>query len=231
MGTAALEARANAADTFLVPARASDEQGFGLIELLIAMVVLNVGILALVATFQSGMLALRNSAATSNGSVVAEKVLEVYRSMKNSAIYLKDPAGGGSDVSGWPNGIPTSSSSWYTAYQGDTSAYAGGSYFSYSTPTAGTWITQSTTAANFSPIPATDTTAVPSSATSIAGNAVQGVVGPDGQTYPVFTYINAVTPAGSTGYVKRITIVVRDPRNTSRVLARESSLFDPNATG
>jgi len=43
------------------------EEGFGLIELLIAMVVLNVGILALVATFQSGALAISRSAYVSTG--------------------------------------------------------------------------------------------------------------------------------------------------------------------
>ena len=213
----------------LVPTRATEEEGFGLIELLIAIVVLNIGILALVATFQSGVLALSRSASTSNGTAVAEKVMEVYRSMKNSAIYLKNPSGGGSDVSGWPNGIPTSSSTWYTKYSGDTAAYGGGTYFSYASPTAGIWITQSTLAPNFPPLPATDTTVVPSDAT-LAGNAVQGVTGPDGQTYPVFTYIVAVQPAGSTGYVKQVTVVVRDPKNTARALARESSLFDPNAT-
>jgi Tfp pilus assembly protein PilV len=44
--------------------RLRGEEGFGLIELLIAMVVLNIGILALVATFQAGALAISTSAAT-----------------------------------------------------------------------------------------------------------------------------------------------------------------------
>jgi hypothetical protein len=29
------------------------------------------------------------------------------------------------------------------------------------------------------------------------------------------------------GWVKQVTVVVRDPLNTSRVIARESALFDP----
>jgi Tfp pilus assembly protein PilV len=209
--------------------RLSGEEGFGLIELLIAMVVLNIGILALVATFQAGALAINSSAATSNGTAVADKVMEVYRSMPNAAIYLKNPASGGSDSGGWPNGIPNSTSTWYSAYQGDTAAYNGGAYFDYANPTAGTWITSSTLGTNFPPIATTNTALVPSSATSIAGNAVQGVTGPDGQSYPVLTYITAVT-TGSTRYVKQVVVVVHDPRHTTRTLARESSLFDPAAT-
>jgi Tfp pilus assembly protein PilV len=225
-----LEEPQAAADTSRVRARLriGDEDGFGLVELLIAMVVLNIGILALVATFQAGALAINRSAATSNGTAVADKVMEVYRSMPNAAIYLKNPASGGSDSGGWPNGIPNSTSVWYSAYQGNTAAYNGGAYFSYATPTAGPWITTSTTAANFPPIPVTNTALVPSSATAIAGNAVQGVTGPDGQSYPVFTYITALT-TGSSRYVKQVVVVVRDPRNTARTVARESSLFDPLA--
>lgn len=219
--------------------RIREEEGFGLIELLIAMVVLNIGILALVATFQAGALAISRSAATSNGAAVADKVMEVYRSMPNAGIYLKNPASGGSDVGGWPNGIPISTSTWFAGYQGDTSAYTG-TYFDYSAPTAGNWITSSTTAANFPPIPQTDASVVPTSASSIAGNAVQGVTGPDGQTYPVLTYITAVAlPAYDTSgnlltptrYAKQVVVVVRDPRNTARTLARESSVFDPLVSG
>jgi len=44
--------------------RAREEDGFGLIELAIAMVVLNVGIFALIAAFQSGTLAISRSANT-----------------------------------------------------------------------------------------------------------------------------------------------------------------------
>jgi Tfp pilus assembly protein PilV len=208
--------------------RIGEDDGFGLVELLIAMIVLNIGILALVATFQAGALAISRSAATSNGTAVADKVMEIYRSMPNAAIYLKNPASGGSDSGGWPNGIPNSTSVWYSAYQGDTAAYNGGTYFSYSTPTAGAWITTSTTGANFPPIPSTSSALVPSSATSIAGNAVQGVTGPDGQSYPVLTYVTALT-TGSTRYVKQVVVVVHDPRNTARTIARESSLFDPLA--
>ena len=66
--------------------RAREEKAFGLIELVIAMVMLNVGILALVATFQSGALAIGRSAYNSNASAVAGKMMEVYGALENKAI-------------------------------------------------------------------------------------------------------------------------------------------------
>jgi type II secretory pathway pseudopilin PulG len=220
-----------------VRARLADEKGFGLIELLFALVMLNVGIFALMGTFSAGAVAINRSAATSNGTAVADKVLEVYRGLESKAIYLNAPSGGGSDVSGYPNGIPNSTSAWYARYQGDTAAYPGTSYYSYATPASTpNWVTQSTVASNpTSPIPTTDTTAVPTGLAITPTSAVQGVAGPDGQTYPVCVYIvmlqlsvsNTSGTVTTGGWVKQVTVVVRDPRHTSNVIARESALFDP----
>jgi type II secretory pathway pseudopilin PulG len=55
------------------------EAGFGLVELLMAMTILNVGILAVVAGFNSGIVALRRSGAISTGTVLADKQMELYR--------------------------------------------------------------------------------------------------------------------------------------------------------
>ena len=210
--------------------RAQDEDGFGLIELLIAMVVLNVGILALVATFQSGALAISRSAAVSNGTAVADKTMEVFRALQNKAIYLSAPSGGGADASGYPNGIPSSSSTWYAKYSGDTAAYGGVTYYNYSTPSSSPlWVTQATTGSSYTPIPPSSSANLPSGLSPDPTKAVQSVTGPDGQPYPVFIYIIMVQPnASSTAYVKQVTVVVRDPKNSASVLARQTSLFDPN---
>jgi type II secretory pathway pseudopilin PulG len=210
--------------------RAREEKAFGLIELVFAMVMLNVGILALVATFQSGALAIGRSAYASNASAVADKTMEVYRALENKAIYLSAPAGAGGDVSGYPNGIPNSTSTWYSAYQGDTAAYNGGTYYNYTTPLTNSplWVTDSTTGTGYVPIPASSSTYLPAGLTPDPTKAVQMVVGPDGQSYPVFVYIIMVQPSGTSGWVKQVTVVVRDPRNSTLVLARQSSLFDPN---
>lgn len=210
--------------------RAREESGFGLIELVFAMVVLNIGILALVATFQQGALSVSRSAATSNGATVADKTMEVFRALQNKAIYLNAPSGGGGDVSGLPNGIPKSTSTWYAKYHGDTAAYGSVAYYDYTTPAnSPLWVTQSTTGTGYTPIPATSTANVPSGLSPDPTKAVQYVTGPDGQSYPVFIYIVMVQPsASSSAYVKRVTVVVRDPKDSTKVLARQSSLFDPN---
>jgi type II secretory pathway pseudopilin PulG len=223
-----------------VPARAAEEEGFGLIELLFAMVMLNIGILTLVAAFQTGALALARSSSISNGTAVADKVMEVYRSLKSCQIYLTAPTGGGADsgTPALPNGIPKSTSSWYTQYASDTTAYGGPtiSMFKYDTTTP-QWVTSNTaySTVTYSGIPATCSapTGLPSGSPD-PNKAVQYVTGPDGESYPVLIYIVVVQPSGASwtaGYVKQVTVSVLNPKKTTKILARETSYFDPNVTG
>ena len=221
-----------------MPARAAEEEGFGLVELLFAMVMLNIGILALVAAFQTGAVALARSSAVSNGTAVADKVMEVYRGFQSCAIYLHAPSGGGADsgTPALPNGIPSASSSWYTSYKADSTAYPGVNYFDYTTATKN-WVTDlsgNQDPTSVAPCP----TSIPTlpSGSPDPTKAVQYVTGPDGQSYPVFTYIVAVQPKDSSGnvtagWLKQITVIVWNPRSTSQMLARETSYFDPNVTG
>lgn len=60
-------------------ARLRSEDGFGLIEILIAIVMLNVGILALVAAFNAGALAIQRASQTATAATLAEKQMELYR--------------------------------------------------------------------------------------------------------------------------------------------------------
>jgi Tfp pilus assembly protein PilV len=68
--------------------RLRTEHGFGLIELLMAMVMLNVGILAVVAAFNSGMFALNRASRISTASALADQQMELYRALTYSAIAL-----------------------------------------------------------------------------------------------------------------------------------------------
>jgi type II secretory pathway pseudopilin PulG len=61
--------------------RAREEAGFGLIELLMAMVMLNVGILAVVAAFSSGSAALARASQISTAASLADKQIESYRGL------------------------------------------------------------------------------------------------------------------------------------------------------
>jgi hypothetical protein len=50
----------------------------------------------------------------------------------------------------------------------------------------------------------------------------------------VLTYIVVVQPSGASwtaGYVKQVSVDVYNPRATSKILARETSYFDPNVSG
>jgi type II secretory pathway pseudopilin PulG len=209
-----------------VTSRASEEDGFGLIELLIAMVVLNVGILAVVAAFSSGALAIRNAATTSNGTAVADKVMEVYRGLRSCGLYLT--GGTGSDVAGMPDGIPNSTSTFYSAYHGDAGAYNNVAYFNNATPGATPlWATDTTTGTGYAPIPASSSACIPSGLPIDPTKAVQKVTGPDGQSYTVFAYAVIVQATGGR-YEKQVTVTVLDPRRPTRIIARESSTFDPN---
>ena len=70
---------AEPADNKTVRARLRNEDGFGLIEVLISIVMLNVGILALVAAFNSGSLAIQRASHAATASTLAEKQMELYR--------------------------------------------------------------------------------------------------------------------------------------------------------
>ena len=71
--------------------RLRTEEGFGLVELMISLVVLNVGILAVVAAFNSGSLALLLSRDL-DASMLADKQMELYRAILYSAISLNTTA-------------------------------------------------------------------------------------------------------------------------------------------
>jgi Tfp pilus assembly protein PilV len=69
--------------------RLRQEAGFGLLELIIAMIVMTVGIMAIVAGFSSGMLALNNANRTSTAGAVADKQMEAFRALPFTRIALK----------------------------------------------------------------------------------------------------------------------------------------------
>lgn len=64
------------------------EDGFTLIELVIAMVVLSIAILALVAAYTSGFAALNRATRVSSARLVADSQMEQFRAIQFSAIKL-----------------------------------------------------------------------------------------------------------------------------------------------
>lgn len=68
--------------------RVRKEGGFGLVELMVAMVILNVAILALVAAFISSSTALARASRSATAATLAERQLELYRALTYTAIAL-----------------------------------------------------------------------------------------------------------------------------------------------
>lgn len=77
--------------------RLRSEAGFGLIELLMAMVILNIGILAIVAAFSSSQLALSRASKISTASALADSQMELYRAVKYDSIALDSTSLGSVD--------------------------------------------------------------------------------------------------------------------------------------
>ena len=89
--------------------RARDESGFGMLELLMAMVMLNVGILAVVAAFSSGNAALYRANRISTSGALANKQMEAYRGLKYDNIVFV--------TSEWTSAIADSTYTGDSVYQ------------------------------------------------------------------------------------------------------------------
>jgi type II secretory pathway pseudopilin PulG len=89
--------------------RARDEAGFGLLELLMAIVMLNVGVLAIVAAFSSGNAALARASRISTGAALADKQIEAYRGLIYDNIVFT--------TSEWTSALADSTYKADTAYQ------------------------------------------------------------------------------------------------------------------
>jgi type II secretory pathway pseudopilin PulG len=187
------------------------EDGFGLIELSMAMVMLNIGILAIVAAFNSGAVSLRRASLVANATAMADTYMERYRGFRNCQIYLDTSANSGIPASGTYFTDPA-----YNASQ-ITQSYAGaGSIPATCSLGSGTWT-----------CPASGAGAATSNQLAVTAHN-QCALGPDNRLYIVDLYIISVNVT-SGGTQKQATVVVRDPLNPTKSLVRESSTFDPYA--
>src|SRR5919199_4855004 len=168
----------------------------GLIELLMAITILNIGILAIIAAFNSGMLTLRRSSMVATASVLADQQMELYRALTWDQISLDS-----------------------TSLASVDNNYKCVSLLGASCPNSTTNLVQATC----SPV-------------TTQCNPSRTVTGPDRHLYRVDTYILNDHPVAASRTVRKVTIIVRDGRKLSKVLARETSTFDcstalPYSTG
>ena len=176
--------------------RLRSEKGFGLLELLMAITMLNVGILAIVAAFNAGALALNRASKQSTGTAIADTQMELFRGIKYVNIQQT--------TSDWNSAVADSTWTADPVYTSST-AMNGGS------PTSPRALVPTVTTC-----PNTNTNSCdPSFVTS----------GPDGRSYRVDTYLYYDTPSYGS-QIKVITVVVRNASDLSHSLARETSTFD-----
>jgi type II secretory pathway pseudopilin PulG len=173
-------------------------EGFGLVELLIAMTVLNVALLALIASFSSGALALTRASKSATAASLADAQIELYRAMTYDSIGLDTAAATDS------------------VYTGDSACVGAGC--SNIAPTAPNCATITGSGGTQWNIP---NACNPSRSISGTTNPAS----PDKLSYRVDTYIRVLTVANQRD-TKQVTVVVRDGGTLSRTLARSVSVFD-----
>jgi Tfp pilus assembly protein PilV len=137
----------------------ADQEGFGLIELMIAMVILNVGLLAIIASFQAGVITLGRASRVTTAAVIADQQMELYRaitwdsirlasaSIPGTAPYTTDTAYSASQItnpacSGAP--LPNECNASRTVTGADNKSYRLDVYIVQTTPTGGRPVKQVT---------------------------------------------------------------------------------------
>ena len=178
----------------------SDEAGFGLIELILALTMLNVGILATVAALNSGAVALQRASKVSTASALADAQMETYRGLRWESITLLQSLTSATD-STYANDV----------IGGDRTQLCrtdGTSFVLCADPTAATVCAGTLTPDRCNP-----------------SRTVSGASSPDGRAYRIDTYIQ-FSSAGTSRPLKVVTVVVRDGTNLSKALIRAQSTFD-----
>lgn len=187
--------------------------GFGLIELLIAMVILQIALLAMIGVFGAGSVALGRASNVNTAASLADQQMELYRTMPYDAIGL-DTGGApstGSYVSD-TNACPT----------GQTPVCGNTGPRNNATVNTSTW--QCTTSGGASYVP-TYFSSGSGVSPCVAHRLASGSNSPDGRSYYVDTYIKWFAPSAAQRSVKQVTVIVRDG-TSARTYAREITTFD-----
>jgi len=188
----------------------TSEAGFGLVELLIAMVILQVALLALVGAFGAGSVALGRASKANTAQALANQQMELYRSMTYD-----------------PIGLDTAAAPTTGMYVADTSVCQASQ-----TPVCGN--TGPRNNPNTSPWSCTATSGATSVSLYYSANGinpcvahrlVSGAGSPDGQTYYVDTYIKLTTSSATQRAYKQLAVVVRDGVS-GKQLAKQITTMD-----
>lgn len=194
----------------------TDERGFLMVELLMAMTVMAIALTALVVVFTVGLLSMRSASQVTTAATLADAQMETFRAMTSRDIGIDLSAGTVSALdSTYKNdaACANTTTSKTCAANGVVATETGPTGASpHSCSTINTWYPNTS--------PCTPSRTVSSSTTPAS---------PDGRSYRVDTYIIqlAATTSGTIHRAsKQVTIVVRNGSTLARVLVRETSTFD-----
>jgi type II secretory pathway pseudopilin PulG len=125
------------------------EGGFGLVELMISMTMLNIGLLAVVAAFSSGIVSINRASRVTTAAVLADGQMELYRALTYNAIrlestsipsvepYTTDIAYSATQVTGSCPGPPNECNASRQATGADNKSYRVDTFIASVTPTGG----------------------------------------------------------------------------------------------
>jgi Tfp pilus assembly protein PilV len=188
------------------------EGGFGLIELLIAMVVLQVGLLVVVGAFGAGSVALATASHVNTAAMLADQRMEMYRAMPYDAIGLDTTASTTSTYTLDTGVCPT----------GQTPTCGNTTPRNNSSPSTGTWSCTATSGSTSVSLYFTTNGVNPCT----PQRTVSAASSPDGHPYEVDTYIRWLSLITAQRAAKQVSVVVRDGSHKTRELAKEVTTFD-----
>jgi type II secretory pathway pseudopilin PulG len=186
-----LEARPPDADEKAMPVRGSDQDGFLLVEMVVATIVLSIALLALMAGYDSAFVSIRKASQKSAAATLANAQLELYASLPYASIGLDQTT---------TEDLGDSTSPDYDALYdgnailtGDSGVLNGVPYHNPDGVVNEVTIDGCGTAANCLPI--------------------QMLTGSDGHTYRVETFVRDVTEQTSniSWKTRNVWVIVRDP--------------------
>jgi type II secretory pathway pseudopilin PulG len=185
--------------------RLQAEDGFGLVELIAAVAVLTIGLLALVAGYGSAYVAFRQASTKTSANAIAATELELYRAVPYASLGL--------DSTQLSNAETTD-----TVYASDHSSLDDPNALTAGTDVSSSSCTPLTAA--FGSSSATVSTCVP----------IQSVTDGTGHTFRVETFIRDVQDSNSfsVSWTERIvTVIIRDPKvSGSPIVLETATAFD-----
>jgi type II secretory pathway pseudopilin PulG len=188
-----------------------DEQGFLMLEMLVAITILMIALSALLVVFTSSLFSMRHASQTTTAAFLADAQMETYRAMTSRDIGIDVSSGTVTALdSNYKNDAACVNAAKTCSVDGVAATETGPTGASpHSCTTINGWYPNTN--------PCTPSRTVSSSTTPAS---------PDGHSYRVDTYVVQLAATGTQRARKQVTVVVRDSSSLGRSLTRESSIFD-----